>query len=181
VKRRRPGRPDAGTGRRASCDSGSGTVLALGLVAVLASLVLVCAALGAAIVARHRAAAAADLAALAAADRSLGRAPGVPCAVAGEVTQANDARLTGCRVDGDGSVIVRVRVRLPAPWARLGVAEAAARAGSSAHVIGPVLGMSSRSHHRRSHVSSIEHGRLTVALDVSMAESVIKGAHSLAR
>ncbi len=38
-------------------------------------------------------------------------------------------QLTGCRVDGDGSVTVTVQVRLPAPWARLGVAQAAARAG----------------------------------------------------
>lgn len=125
----RPWRPGAVTGRRAPHESGSGTVLALGLVAVLASLVLVCVALGAAVVARHRAAAAADLAALAGADRSLGRVPGVPCAAADSAARANDAQLTGCRVDGDGSVMVNVQVRLPAPWARLGVAQAAARAG----------------------------------------------------
>jgi secretion/DNA translocation related TadE-like protein len=137
MRRRRAGRPDAVTGRRAPRDpgrraprdSGSGTVLALGLVAVLATLVLACAALGAAVVARHRAAAAADLAALAGADRALGRAPGIPCAAAETAARANDARLTGCRVDGDGSVLVSVQVRLPAPWARLGAAEAAARAG----------------------------------------------------
>jgi secretion/DNA translocation related TadE-like protein len=110
-------------------DGGAGTVLALGLVAILCALVLACAGLGAAVVARHRAASAADLAALAGADRSLGRTPGDPCQAAAGVVRANDAVLTRCRVGPDGSVTVAVLVRLPPPWARLGTAAASARAG----------------------------------------------------
>jgi secretion/DNA translocation related TadE-like protein len=110
-------------------DGGAGTVLALGLVAVLASVLLLGAALGAAVLARHRAAAAADLAALAAADRSVGRASGPACATAARVAVTNDALLVGCRVAADGSVLVEVRVELPPPWGRLGTASARARAG----------------------------------------------------
>jgi secretion/DNA translocation related TadE-like protein len=104
-------------------------VLALGLVAILCALVLACTGLGAAVVARHRAASAADLAALAGADRSLGRAAGDPCRAAAGVVRANAAALSGCRVESDGSVTVEVRVRLPSPWSRLGTAAAKARAG----------------------------------------------------
>jgi secretion/DNA translocation related TadE-like protein len=110
-------------------EEGAGTVLALGIVAVLASLLLVCAALGAAVLARHRAAGAADLAALAAADRSVGRADGPPCLAAERAATANDAALTACRVEWDGSVSVEVSVPLPRPWQRLGTARARARAG----------------------------------------------------
>lgn len=110
-------------------DSGVGTVLAVGIVAVLSSALLVSAALGAAVLARHRAAAAADLAALAAADRSVGRTDGLPCAAAARVAAVNDAVLTGCRVAADGSVSVQVTVALPPPWRRLGTTRAQARAG----------------------------------------------------
>jgi secretion/DNA translocation related TadE-like protein len=110
-------------------DEGSGTVLALALVAVLTSLVLACAGLGAAVVARHRADSAADLGALAAADRSLGRSPGDPCTAAARVVRAGGAQLTACRVASDASVSVSVQVPLPRPWSRLGVAQARARAG----------------------------------------------------
>ena len=95
-------------------------MLALGLVAVVASLVLATAALGSAVVARHRAGAAADLAALAAADRQLGRAAGPPCPAARAVASADGAELTSCRPAPDGSVSVTVVVRLPAPVDPLG-------------------------------------------------------------
>jgi secretion/DNA translocation related TadE-like protein len=114
---------------RTGPDGGAGTVLAVGLVAVLGALVLACAALGAAVVSRHRAASAADLAALAGADRSLGRAVGQPCEAAASVARANATALTGCRVDADGSVTVSVQLRLPPPWSTLGPAEARSRAG----------------------------------------------------
>ena len=110
-------------------DDGAGTVLALGLVAVLGAVVLACAALGSAVVARHRAGAAADLAALAAADRTAGRAAGPPCPAAAAVAAVDGAAVSSCTVAPDGSVTVAVSVRLPPPWNRLGVARAQARAG----------------------------------------------------
>ena len=122
--RRSADRPGAG-----GPEDGAGTVLALGLVLVLATLVIGCAAVGAAVAARHRAATAADLSALAAADRSLGRAGGAPCAAAGSVAGANGADLTACAVEDDGSVSVAVSVGLPRPWHGLGTATARARAG----------------------------------------------------
>jgi secretion/DNA translocation related TadE-like protein len=115
--------------RRAAREDGAGTILALGLVALLGCLVLACVALGSAVEARHRAAAAADLSALAAADRSLGRAAGAPCPAAVAVAQADGASVTSCEAAPDGSVTVVVSVRLPRPWDRLGVARARARAG----------------------------------------------------
>ncbi len=110
-------------------ERGAGTVLCLGLVALLATLLLAVAALGAAVLARHRAAAAADLAALAAADRTSGRSPGAPCPAAASVAGRNGASLTSCVVAADGSVTVRVACGLPPPWRRLGTAIAVARAG----------------------------------------------------
>ena len=114
---------------RAGPDEGAGTVLAVGLVAVLGSLVLACATLGAAVVSRHRAASAADLAALAGADRAMGRAAGEPCQAAASVARVNATELTSCRVGADGSVTVSVQVSLPSPWTTLGPAEARSRAG----------------------------------------------------
>lgn len=121
----------SGPGAAGPCaaDEGAGTVLALGLVAVLCTAVLACAALGAAVVGRHRAATAADLAALAAADRSVGRVDGPPCPAAASVARANGAALTGCVVGADGSVTVTTEATLPRPWAGLGVAQARARSG----------------------------------------------------
>ena len=121
--------PTGGVRRVPHGEDGAGTVLALGLVAVLASLALATAALGSAVVARHRASAAADLAALAAADRQLGRAPGTPCPAAQAVASADGAELLSCSSAPDGSVSVVVVVRLPRPWSRAGVARAGARAG----------------------------------------------------
>ncbi len=125
---RRPDRSRPST-RAGWGDEGAGTVLALGLVALLAVLVLAVAGVGTAVVARHRAAAAADLAALAGADRTAGRAPGAPCPAAAVVARRNGAALVSCVVAGDGSVSVRATCGLPGPWRRLGVAAAVARAG----------------------------------------------------
>lgn len=69
-------------------------------------------ALGQAVAARHRAGAAADLAALAAADRALwGEADA--CAAAGRVAAAQAAELTRCRVRED---IADVTARVAGPW-----------------------------------------------------------------
>ncbi len=104
-------------------ERGSGTVLALATVAVLAAVtaavVLVCGAWAA----RQRAGIAADAAALAGADVAVGRAVGDPCTQARLVAHANGAALAGCAVAG---VVVSVTAVVPyAGWR----AEAPARAG----------------------------------------------------
>jgi secretion/DNA translocation related TadE-like protein len=109
-------------------DRGSGTVLMLALVIFSGFLVLVTAVLAAAIVARHRAEAAADLAALAAAS---GLSASDGCAEASRIAAANGSRLEKCRRLPDGSMLVGVqlqsggRVLLPA-------VHAVARAGIDA-------------------------------------------------
>jgi hypothetical protein len=128
-------------------DRGSGVVLALGLIATTVMLTLAVITYGTASLARHRAEAAADLAALAAA--STASTVGTPtpltglarsarlarfelpapaaagCSRAVRVAAADGADLAGCQVNGDGSVTVRVAVTV----AGLGRATAVARAG----------------------------------------------------
>ncbi len=80
--------------------------------------------LGAAMVARHRAEAAADLGALAGAAAVLN---GSPCDRAGELVRQNAAELISCTQEG---LDVRVRVRVEVPFAGLGAgAEGQAHAG----------------------------------------------------
>ncbi|WP_053384729.1 M23 family metallopeptidase [Leucobacter celer] len=78
--------------------------------------------------AEHRVAAAADAAAIAAADALGGWIDAEPCEVAHEVVAALEARLLRCLTDAVYAE-ARVEVELTAP---LGVAEAAARAGPGA-------------------------------------------------
>jgi len=80
---------------------------------------------GSVVLARHRAQAAADLAALAAAARVPAGAESA-CAQAGAVARAMRADPAGCAVD-DLDVVVTVEVGLPV--GRWGTARAAARAG----------------------------------------------------
>jgi secretion/DNA translocation related TadE-like protein len=81
--------------------------------------------LGAAVVARHRAQAAADLAALAAAAR-VPAGPQTACAQANALARAMRVSTTGCTVD-DLDVVVTIEVGLAV--GRWGTARAAARAG----------------------------------------------------
>ncbi len=81
--------------------------------------------LGAAVVARHRAQGAADLAALAAAARVPGGTESA-CAHATEVARAMRAGVTGCVVD-DLDVVITIEIGVAA--GRWGSARAAARAG----------------------------------------------------
>ncbi len=90
-------------------ERGSATVWTVALAGVLAAVGLAAVLVGAAVVARHRAASAADLAALAAASRAVAGDPAA-CATAGEVAQANGAALTGCTVGGGAVVEVSVEV-----------------------------------------------------------------------
>jgi len=95
------------------------------MVVVLLSVTGGCACLGAAVVARHRAQAAADLAALAAAAR-LPAGPETACAQANSVARAMRVTTAGCAVD-DLDVVITIEVGLTV--GRWGTARAAARAG----------------------------------------------------
>ncbi|WIJ44289.1 type I DNA topoisomerase [Curtobacterium citreum] len=92
------------SGRRGSpvlrSDRGSATIVLVGVVALV--LLVGSVALGAARdrVLSTRAAATADSAAIAAAGAAVGLVAGAPCAAAGRVANANDARLTDCRTAG---------------------------------------------------------------------------------
>jgi secretion/DNA translocation related TadE-like protein len=98
------------------------------MVAVLLSVTGASAYLGAAVVARHRAQSAADLAALAAA-ASLAGGPETACAQAKAVAREMRVNTTGCAVE-DLDVVVTTEARLAV--GRWGNARAAARAGPAA-------------------------------------------------
>jgi secretion/DNA translocation related TadE-like protein len=113
-------------------EDGSATIWVLGCAALLAVVTAVAVLRGAAVLARHRAEGAADLAALAAAGHiGLDRAG---CAAAAAVAAANGARLQSCvlsqGVDArTGSVVVRVVMPVHVPGAAVGSVSASARAG----------------------------------------------------
>jgi secretion/DNA translocation related TadE-like protein len=116
-------------------DAGAGTVLVVGLVAVGVLLALAVSLLGQVVAARHRASAAADLAALAAA-RTANASPAAttsvnPCDVALRIAQDNDAALTSCGVDDAGVATVSVRTDIKSGTDVL-YATAQARAGPAA-------------------------------------------------
>jgi secretion/DNA translocation related TadE-like protein len=105
-------------------EDGFVTVAVLGLATVLVAVSALLAMLGTVAVARHRAASAADLAALAGA-RHL--RDGTACDAAERVARAATAVLEDCRV-GSSDVTVRVGIRV----GLLGTARARARAGPAA-------------------------------------------------
>ena len=112
----------------ASGESGSGTVLALGVIAVLLALAVGLTGLIQAQAAAGRARLAADLAALGGATAlSSVLAPADPCAVAHQVAGAHRAQVVSCLIEGE-DVVVQVSVSTSV----LGVprsARGAARAG----------------------------------------------------
>ena len=110
---------------RVSGERGSATVWVVALAGVLAAIGVAAVLVGAAVVGRHRATTAADLAALAAAEHAVRGDPRA-CAAAGEVAGANGARLSVCTV-GDGAV-VEVAVAVPVRLGPLGASRAGARA-----------------------------------------------------
>ena len=118
------------TGPSRARDRGSGTVLALAVGFAAVSMAWAGAGLGSAVLARHRAETAADLAALAAAARPQVAAPGA-CQAAARLAMANGARLLTCRAGGNGavSVSVAVPVLVPGLGPAWGSATASARAG----------------------------------------------------
>jgi secretion/DNA translocation related TadE-like protein len=114
-----------------STDRGSGTVLVLGIVLAVMILTGGLVDVGTAIVTRHRAEAAADLAALAAVSAGNEGEKGVNCRSAAVVAAAHNAVIMSCRALADGSAEVQVGLLVPVRilgmpriWAR-----ARARAG----------------------------------------------------
>ncbi len=115
-----------------SAERGSGSVWVVVLAGVLAVVGVAAVLVVSATVARHRAGAAADLAALAAAGAAVdGSAE--PCTAAASVADANRARLRSCAVDP--AAVADVVAVVPVDLGPLGVREATARARA-----GPVTG-----------------------------------------
>lgn len=119
---------------REDAERGSNTVTSVGLVCVLLVLGLTVAGLVGIVSANHRAATAADLAALAGADAARGLSSGQPCTVAAAVAGRNGASLAGCALPSElsGTVDVRVTIPIEGPFAFLGSAEGLSRAGPPA-------------------------------------------------
>jgi secretion/DNA translocation related TadE-like protein len=108
-------------------DRGSATVVAVAMMALLMSITLGIMVFGTAVMARHRAQAAADLAALAAAGR-LASGSAAACASATSVVTSMRATLLDCRVE-QLDVIIGVDVRVQLHRWGVGSARAQARAG----------------------------------------------------
>ena len=108
-------------------DRGFVTVAVVGLSLVLLAVSALVATLGSVAVARHRAAAAADLAALAAAAHAL-EGQATACAAARRVAASQASELRRCAVDGV-TALVEVAVRPGGRLAGLGEAVGRARAG----------------------------------------------------
>ncbi|MBT2515068.1 Rv3654c family TadE-like protein [Arthrobacter sp. ISL-30] len=107
-------------------ERGSGTVLAAGLGSVVMIIMVALLFLAQSATMASRAAAAADLAALAGADAARGITSGDPCAVAGTTAAQHEAVLVSCSVTGQGNVEVRTELKQKTP---LGAASGRARAG----------------------------------------------------
>lgn len=90
-------------------ERGAGTVAGLAIIGLVAGAMLSLAPVIAVLGSAGKARAAADAAALAAADAAIGITPGVPCVEAQRVSAANAATLTACLIDG---VIATVEVRV---------------------------------------------------------------------
>jgi secretion/DNA translocation related TadE-like protein len=97
------------------------------MVAVLVAVTMACMYVGSAVIARHRAQSAADLAALAAAGR-LSQGATAACSYASAVAHAVQANITRCVVE-ELDVVVAVEVRVDLGRFGFGPARATARAG----------------------------------------------------
>jgi secretion/DNA translocation related TadE-like protein len=104
------------------------TVVVIAIGAMLSAVAAGGVLLGGAVTARHRAGAAADMAAIAAAQHAL-EGPAAACRAAAAIARVNRASVDTCRVVGAGVVEVRVRLAVSGPFGRLGPARAVARAG----------------------------------------------------
>ncbi|MGW3511536.1 Rv3654c family TadE-like protein [Streptomyces sp. NPDC000994] len=120
-----------GRGGRRRSDRGSATVWSVGAIALLCVVFGIGLALGQAVVDRHRAAGAADLAALAAAGH-WAEGGAAACARADEVARAQGTRLVRCAIVGDTSDVTAAAERGPF------TAAVRARAGPTAQADAPV-------------------------------------------
>lgn len=109
---------------RADADGGFATIWAAGAVMVLVALLVCGLQLAVATSVRHRAEAAADLGALAAAAHAVGGEP-VACAYAERVADGMAGRLVSCRLVGWDAL---VEVAMPSPALLPGAGEASGRA-----------------------------------------------------
>ena len=116
---------DLGCDPGSGCDRGSASVLVVAVLALVAAMTFAALQLAAVSVSRHRAAAAADLAAIAGAVASP-TTPVAICGLARHVASLNGAEVTECRPDGT-SVLVRVDVLTGHGGTKV---SASARAGS---------------------------------------------------
>ena len=112
-------------------EEGSGTVLALTIIAALLVLTVVIAGLIGVVSANRRASAAADLSALAAADAYRGLTEGDPCAVAVDLAARHGAHLESCTFPNRPETVeVTVSVPVAGPMGILGSARVRACAGA---------------------------------------------------
>lgn len=110
-------------------DDGSGSVVVLALGAVLVLAMAGVASACQVVTARHRAEAAADLSALAAASTAVLGGSGPACARAAQVAKAHATRLDECAVGPALTVRVVVVTSLPGVLADVGPVQGRARAG----------------------------------------------------
>lgn len=117
-------------GRHLSNERGSVTVVMLGLIAAVVMLTISGLFLASAVLASHRARAAADLAALASAGVLMrGGPPAAACRSAAQVAAANHGRVQACITIGTEA---RLTIAVPTGMKGLGVATARSRAGPGA-------------------------------------------------
>jgi secretion/DNA translocation related TadE-like protein len=115
-------------------ERGAGSVLVLTATMMIVVGLIVAASMGSGYAARHRAAAAADLAALAAATELSGM-NGDPCGAAERISRANGADLRGCVVaDREVEVVATVAISGPMRWLADPVRRARAEAPPPARV-----------------------------------------------
>lgn len=107
-------------------DAGAATVLAVGIIVMCLSLLTGTLEVARAVTTSHRAAAGADLAALAGAQEAAGASEASACQAAAKVASLNGASLEGCLAGLDGTVTVWVSVVSTGPWQRRAVARSRA-------------------------------------------------------
>ena len=120
----RSGRPQATA--PGTDESGSGSILAVAVLACVLGLAAVVVPTNEALVVKQRVVAAADAAALAAADTAAGVVAGIPCEAGNRTAERNGATLTACRVDG-----ITATVTASASWLGMPIS-VTARAGPPA-------------------------------------------------
>jgi secretion/DNA translocation related TadE-like protein len=94
-----------------SGERGAGSVLGVAIIGALISMLTLLIPLCAVLAAKQEAAGAADAAAIAAADIAVGTLPGLPCAAAASIAEANGAVLRSCTVNlSNATVLTEIRM-----------------------------------------------------------------------